>query len=154
MQILIPIHSFIDVITNSSTSVYVGCHDNSIKFAKELINDLLQAAGSEATADGVFTFSIQADFDTERDKIYSDLSEYYSEEELEGTDYTAKNNLAKAIFDKMISGEIEKSSNWGENYDDYDTRTLIITSKTDDQFSIDLGSRIESIFSIEGGYDG
>jgi len=150
----IPIHSFIDVITNSSTSVYVGCHDNTVKFAKELVDDLLKAAGSEKSADDVFTFSIQADFDSERDKIYERLDEYYTEEELEGKDYRAKNDLAKEIFDKMISGEIEKSSSWGQNYDDYDTRTLIIKSKTDDKLSIDLGSRIESIFSIEGVYDG
>jgi len=154
MQIIIPIHSFIDVITNSSTSVYVGCHDNSIKFANELVDDLLKAASSDKLADDVFEFKIQADFDSECDKIYGNLEEYYSEEELEGKDYTVKNALAKEIFNKMISGEIEQLSNWGQNYDDYDTRTLIITSKTDDQFSIDLGSRIESIFSIEGGYDG
>lgn len=40
MQILLPIHCFIDAITNSYTSVYVGCHDNTIKFAKEVIDDL------------------------------------------------------------------------------------------------------------------
>lgn len=153
MQLLIPIHSFIDVITNSSTSVYVGCHSNTVKFAKDLVNDLLKAAGSEKNADDVFIFSIQADFECEHNKIYNNLSEYYEDEELEGLDYTSKNKLAKSIFDKMISGEIEQHNGWGNNYDDYDTRTLLITSKTDDQFSIDLGSSIESIFSIEGGYD-
>ena len=59
--IIIPIHSFIDVITNSSTSVYVGCHDNTIKFAKELVDDLLKAAGSDKTSEDIFEFNIQVE---------------------------------------------------------------------------------------------
>ena len=114
---------------------------------------MLKAASSDKSADDVFIFMIQADFDSEHYKIYNNLSEYYSEEELDGKDYTAKNKLAKTIFDKMISGEIEQHYGWGQNYNDYDTRTLIIKSKTDDQFSIDLGARIKSIFEIEGGSD-
>ena len=151
---ILDIHSVLDVITNSSTSVYVGCHSNTIKFATEMINDLLKAAGSEKSADDVFEFKINVDYDNESDRIYDNLEEYYSEEELEGKDFTAKGELARIVFDKMCSGEIEQHSGWGESYGGFDDRNLIITSKTDDTFTMNLASKVESIFSIDGSYDG
>lgn len=154
-KLVIPIHSFIDVVTNSSTSIYVGCHDNTIEYAKELIDTLLQVAGSDKKVDDLFTFEIHADFDYECDKIMENLSEYYPESELEDISWDKEKELAKAIFDKMNSGEIEPHDAFGTDGQwDFDTRTLIIKSKENDQLSIDLSQRLQNIFSIEAERDG
>ena len=42
---IIPIHSIIDVITNSSTEVFANTHGNSMKMAKELVNKILKPTG-------------------------------------------------------------------------------------------------------------
>ena len=56
--IRIPIHSMIDLITNSSTEIFVDS-ESSIKPAKELLAELLRMEGSEKTIDEVFTFSLE-----------------------------------------------------------------------------------------------
>ena len=43
----IPIHSFVDVITNSSTVIYTYAGDNSVKICHEAVNEILKVAGSE-----------------------------------------------------------------------------------------------------------
>lgn len=59
MQITIPIHSFIDVITNSSTEIYICTHNKTIEYAKEIIDSILACAGSELKADNLFDFFIE-----------------------------------------------------------------------------------------------
>lgn len=61
----IPFHSFIDVITNSSTEIFVGCHSNTIAFAKDFINELLKVSKSDKTADDLFEFEIVGENDNE-----------------------------------------------------------------------------------------
>ncbi len=60
-QIKIPVHSFIDVITNSSTEIYMKTHDGSVKYLKEFINTLMIAAESDKKADDLFDFDVQLD---------------------------------------------------------------------------------------------
>lgn len=43
MEIRIPVHSFIDLITNSSTEVYISASRNAVKMAKELIQSILDS---------------------------------------------------------------------------------------------------------------
>jgi len=57
-NISIPIHSIVDVITNSSTVIYIQTHDKTIEYAKALVNDILKASGSDKSADDVFTFKL------------------------------------------------------------------------------------------------
>jgi len=57
-KIKVPIHSFVDTITNSSTVIYVQPHENTIEMAKELINTILKMACMDKTADELFRFSI------------------------------------------------------------------------------------------------
>jgi hypothetical protein len=55
------LHSFNDVITNSSEVIYVCANDKSISLVKELINYFLKKAGSDKTADDLFTFELELD---------------------------------------------------------------------------------------------
>ena len=58
MQFRIPVHSIVDVITNSSSVIYTEAHNNSISIAKKIIDSVLTAAGSTKTADDLFDFSV------------------------------------------------------------------------------------------------
>lgn len=58
-QIRIQLHSFVDVITNSSTVIYCQCNDKAVDSTKEMINEFLKVAGSDKTADDLFTFKLE-----------------------------------------------------------------------------------------------
>ena len=54
----IPIHSVVDLITNSSTVIYTQASNNAIKTAKEIINLVLKEAGTGQDADDLFDFRV------------------------------------------------------------------------------------------------
>lgn len=63
--IIINYHSFVDLITNSSTEIYISCHTKSVEYLKELIDSLLKASGSDKKAEELFDFKItKEDYDT------------------------------------------------------------------------------------------
>lgn len=64
MKILtIPIHSFVDLITNSSTEVYVNADNGTIQAVKELINNILQGSGSTYNCDDLFDITLDGNED-------------------------------------------------------------------------------------------
>lgn len=65
-QIKIPIHSFIDVITNSSTEIYISNSSKTKKMIKQLINNVLNIAGSDKTVDDLFEIE-EVDENTDND---------------------------------------------------------------------------------------
>jgi len=59
MKIYIPVHSVVDVITNSSSVIYTEATTNAVSTMKEIINSILKLAGSEKTAEDLYDISIQ-----------------------------------------------------------------------------------------------
>ena len=57
--ITIKIQSFVDVITNSSTTVYIMATKYTIDHLKMLVNAFLESIGSELTADEMFDFELE-----------------------------------------------------------------------------------------------
>jgi hypothetical protein len=57
----IRVHSFCDVITNSSTSIFVMPTNKSISMIENLIDYFLKKAGSTKRASDVFNFKIELD---------------------------------------------------------------------------------------------
>lgn len=121
-MVKIPMHSIIDLITNSSTEIFVHS-ENSLKPCKELINEFLKITGSDKTCDDMFDLSIEIEnysLDTYRDYyLENDI-----EEEVDNTDKDS--NELKDEFEKYIQGKIEKPS-WVNEYH-LETR-LILKSK-------------------------
>ncbi len=169
----ISFHSFVDVITNSSTVIYVGCGDNTIKLAKELITSLLKVAGLNKTADDFFEFTVVQNQETINDCIGDWIDECFEnfEEELKKIDgckditkeiwdemeYKERNKITDILCEKILSNKINKSvSDFIDDYFDegFDQRQLIIKSKTDDKFILNLNDKIRSIFEIDGERDG
>ena len=57
----IPVHSFVDLITNSSSEIYVYADEGTVTAVKELINNLLKGVGSDKTSDDLFTVVVGVD---------------------------------------------------------------------------------------------
>ena len=76
-KITLDIHSFIDIITNSSTEIFVQATSHTIKNVKELVNSLLKLGGSQLTADDLFTFELEGDDDEPVDIEDEDDEDYY-----------------------------------------------------------------------------
>lgn len=57
-SLTIPIHSFVDLITNSSTEIYIEADTGTIEAIKSLVNNLLKIAKSELTVDDLFTITL------------------------------------------------------------------------------------------------
>lgn len=56
--IKISLHSFVDLITNSSSEVFVSSSDHTERMVKELIDKILKNAGTEKTCDELFNVSV------------------------------------------------------------------------------------------------
>ncbi len=58
-SLIIPIHSFIDVITNSSSETYIYADKGTIDAIKKIINGILIGAGSTKTCDDLFDVTLE-----------------------------------------------------------------------------------------------
>lgn len=58
---IINIQSITDIVTNSSTEVFIRIKEIAINTVKELINNLLKISGSTLQADDLFTIEILYD---------------------------------------------------------------------------------------------
>lgn len=58
MHLIIPVHSVIDVITNSSSEVFVTANTKTIEIVKEIINTYLKDACYAETADQLFDIEL------------------------------------------------------------------------------------------------
>jgi hypothetical protein len=131
--IKINVHSFIDVITNSSTEIFISTHDKTITLAKELINGLLKVAKSEKTADDLFELHTEEklylinynEYDGDEEEKYIKTGEKYDEEKF----------------------TTEDSDGWSES-------RLIIKPKDNSNTTIDLVEKIYEMFEINGGVRG
>jgi len=156
MIIKIPYHSFIDVITNSSTEIYVSADKQSIEMAKEFIDGLLKIAGSDKTFDDLFEAKVEIGYacdywddykeyildelnvkwlDDDDNEIKEVVDEYYKK--LENSDPEIIE-----VFSKMVEDDCER----------FMDSTIVLTTKNDDKETIDLASKFRSIFSIDSQY--
>jgi len=51
-------HSFVDLITNSSTEIYIQANDKTIEYIKKLVDNILEAGGSSLHCDDLFDISL------------------------------------------------------------------------------------------------
>lgn len=153
-EIRIRVHSFCDIITNSSTTIFVTTHGKSIQMLKEFIDYLLKNAGSTMKAEDVFNFRIDPDEDWLEDE-FEGLKEVDPE-------LTKKIAMAQAskkgvwdqvrklktnyVLEKILNNEIEVP-NTGELRED----TLMIIPKNNTKDAKSVTEVIRQIFEIEEG---
>ena len=70
-KVTLHIHSFVDIITNSSSEIYVEATENTIKNVKTLVDSLLAIGGSSLKSDDLFELSL-LDPNGDENSSYSD----------------------------------------------------------------------------------
>jgi len=163
MQITIPIHSIVDVITNSSSVIYTEATDNAIQIAKSIVDEILALGGSDKTADDLYDFKYQVLPDDVLDWALDD-----AESGLEGIPdpdgitafenlkpYEVRRKAAQVWVDKNRKELYEWFNEQGvSDWDDYPryTQNLIITTKDGVEFP--FSDKVLSMFSQSASYDG
>ena len=71
-ELVLAIHSIIDLVTNSSTEIYVTCHTKTVETIKEFVNGILKSVNSDKTADDLFDMSLYMEFSGESEISFSD----------------------------------------------------------------------------------
>ncbi len=82
MEIKIPIHSVIDVITNSSTEIFTFVKDNAVELCHEAINEILKVSGSDKKSEDLFDVYIEPDLDYLNDTIIDHLLDCNEDDEV------------------------------------------------------------------------
>ncbi len=122
----IPLHSVIDIITNSSTEIFTFS-DNTIEPCTELLQEILNLLGIEEKVEDLFTLKIEPDmdgFDTfveyELDYEDEDLHKLFSKK-LKGLEGETRTKVLREIYD-------EYKDDFDMDYFELETN-LIITPK-------------------------
>ena len=139
------LHSFSDVITNSSEVIYICPTSKTIDAARKMINYFLKKAGSSKVADDLFTFKLELD-EAYIERIIDDLGD--------STDLCDKpEEVQHEEIRKLVeSGKINPSDYDIDGYFRQDH--LIIIPRDDSKDTLDLTSEVEKIFDIEASRDG
>ena len=59
-ELRVSVHYIVSEITNSSTEIYAGCHNETITFAKKFFQEILDSSGCNKKVDDIFEFSIES----------------------------------------------------------------------------------------------
>lgn len=117
-MVKIPVHSLIDLITNSSTEIFVHS-ENSLEACKDLVNEFLKSLNSELTCDDMFNLSVEP----ENIESYKEYIEYEFEDDEDGEDKIQ-------MVDQYLRGEIEKPDWW----EDHHVETYLIIKPKDKKY--------------------
>lgn len=74
-KIVINLHSFVDLITNSSSEIFIDVGSKSVETIKELVNSLFKLGGSDLVFDDLFN-------------IYTEVMDYNEYEYIKKSDIT------------------------------------------------------------------
>ena len=61
-KLIIPIQSFIDVVTNSSTEIFVEATSHTKDHIIDMVNEILKADGSDKTCDDLFDIQLRGPY--------------------------------------------------------------------------------------------
>lgn len=75
MKFAISVHSFVDLITNSSSEVFISVTDNTLKSVRAIVEKLLKMNNIDANVDELFSFEIsECSVSTERVQSYVNVT--------------------------------------------------------------------------------
>jgi hypothetical protein len=138
-SILIPIHSFVDIITNSSSEVFVEATAKTVEGIKKLVNSIILAAGGIATADDLFVFDVVYPCTT-----LGDWKEVYlTEKEIE--EKKAGENADSWSFGNECDGETYPQSN---------IRVTVKVANENAKIAAAILENLTGLFSVESSYNG
>jgi hypothetical protein len=139
-SLYLPIHSFVNLITNSSSEIFVCADESTVEAVKAVIDNLLKGAGSDKTADELFTFTLTVEIDN---------PETYEERKISGKGYTLTVDVNSAEGKQAIedySGDNPQESGILVTPKDGTNENLVLAAKT--------LSNLTGLFQIEASYNG
>ena len=141
---IITYHSFIDLITNSSTQVYVSVRERAIATLHELVNNVLALDESTLKSEDLFNIEIV----------------YLIETIQENGDYQelllTESEIKQAVIDGTVHEDDAGRALDPENYDRYRANQLRVTCKVLNPQTIRIAEIIEhlrGLFGIEARYN-
>ena len=149
--LIIPVHSVVDLITNSSSEIFVAADSKTVSTIKKLVTNIISASGGTLTADDLFNFEL----------VYKCVDDKYDEIEMTASEMKIKKKEISNILDNELSSaeDIEKAEEWrfgDENDDGYESSAVRVTVKDKTNKNAVAASKIlsdlTSIFSIESRY--
>jgi len=164
MKVCIPIHSVVDVITNSSSVIYTEALGNSVAVMTELINEILVMGESSKTAEDLFDISNQLlpangleewlRYEAEDEELPENIAAIVKEIDAE-KDYKAQAALASELADKHSSELFEYfNTKGGDTHYDVPTVLNHLIVKTKAGVDTKFADRILSMFESEDYRDG
>lgn len=140
------IQSLVDVITNSSTSIYQIASRSSINYIKTIINGILIAVGSDKKADDLFDFDIRYDED-----VYFEYKDFlydsgYISDKLYTSDVIDPNELYNESTTKYTIEDFID--------DNYNNSHVIVTTKDNNKEADKLLGVIKEIYDHYAIFDG
>lgn len=159
-------HSFVDLITNSSSTVYVFTHRGTEGILKDMVNGLLSAGGSNETFDSLFTYKEEYS-DRDYEELFNHLvSEWVSEEFPVGAIAEAKAwrdnggkewgqeflDFLKTIIERYDMQEAFANFVSDEDYNA--DRGFVVTARDpDNEEAARLLNRLHGLFEYQESYD-
>jgi len=128
--LIIPIHSFIDVITNSSSEVFITSDEKTIAAVYALVDNILKFAGSTKNSAELFDIVI--------------VDYYYNKTRAE-----LEAEVAEGKFDE---GELRHLFDGSDNPPKTNIRVTPKIDTPETQAAAKTLSNLTGIFSIEAGY--
>ena len=165
LNLRIPVHSFVDLITNSSSEVYVEATQSTINGIKKLVDHLLKIGGSPLTTDELFTFDVVFDC---TDPDYEDVPMTKAEIKAKKAELKAASEAIQHKIDteettletrNKLQEELDALDGWGfgdERDDGYPRASVRVTVKSDNpnaKAAAKILSNLTGLFNIEAGYN-
>ena len=150
-QLEIKIHSFVDLITNSSTELYVEATAGTLKSIKNLIDNLIKSISPTLSVDQLFDFELKTEVD---DEYLFDYAFDYLFSELSNEEMTLSYDLKRKII-KIRLEEVKLQTprpGWLQDiYNDLKSETkIVVTCKDNNQHLInatEILNNLNNIFS-------
>ena len=154
-SVKVNLHSAVDVITNSSTTIFTysgGCDEK----AKELVDEFLKVLGSDKKSEDIFWMGVFLD---NFDLFFDDLEE---DEDIDNPEfkkvfemgYSEQREWAEEQVQKILKGEIErpewmKEAEDHENYDGFTPQTTFYILAKEEKYN-DLAKSISEFLYSTG----
>jgi hypothetical protein len=100
---ILRVHSVVDVITNSSSEIYVEATEHTIDNVKELVDNLFSLAGSPLKCDDVFDITLKNRNAPDEDEDESYYDETYPEVDLVVTPKEGVTSEESKIASRILS---------------------------------------------------
>jgi len=132
MKDKIEIHSVIDLITNSSTEIFVHS-ESSIEPVKELLNEFLKLIGNNKTCDDVFEITLECSNVEELVEYYLD----YVENDVLNSLGSSKEEIVESIKQIFIDVKLNGASEpeWFKDCDiNYNVQTKLVVKSKESEY--------------------